>query len=210
MKPPVDAPTSRAVRPAGSMAKASSAAISLWAPRLTYGSRSTRRPPPRRRAGHRAFDRAARRRHRRPAPGRPGRAPGPGSGSRRVRARRAAGRVAGVWSGSPVDHATPGRPGRWLPGRPRWVGGPACGGPAKPVTCPAPSVEAIVKSRSSRGLMVDPRPDLAPWLPDSGLPRARIAAQKERGVSDPFPNDHKSQEKDLANVAKGTSGATAA
>ena len=36
MKPPVDAPTSTATSPAGSMSKASRAAISLWAPRLTH------------------------------------------------------------------------------------------------------------------------------------------------------------------------------
>ena len=40
VKPPVDAPTSRQTRPAGSMPNASSAAASLWPPRLTYGSRS--------------------------------------------------------------------------------------------------------------------------------------------------------------------------
>ena len=39
MKPPVDAPTSRQASPAGSIPNASSAAASLWPPRLTYGSR---------------------------------------------------------------------------------------------------------------------------------------------------------------------------
>ena len=43
MKPPVDAPTSRQTRPAGSISNASSAAASLWPPRLTYGSRSATR-----------------------------------------------------------------------------------------------------------------------------------------------------------------------
>ena len=38
MKPPVEAPTSSAVIPVGSIPNASSAAASLWPPRLTYGS----------------------------------------------------------------------------------------------------------------------------------------------------------------------------
>ncbi len=38
MKPPVEAPTSRQIRPAGSIANASSAAASLCPPRETYGS----------------------------------------------------------------------------------------------------------------------------------------------------------------------------
>ena len=38
MKPPVEAPTSSADVPAGSIPNASSAAASLWPPRLTYGS----------------------------------------------------------------------------------------------------------------------------------------------------------------------------
>ena len=38
VKPPVEAPTSSATSPVGSMSKASSAAASLWPPRLTYGS----------------------------------------------------------------------------------------------------------------------------------------------------------------------------
>ena len=42
VKPPVDAPTSRQTRPVGSISNASSAAASLWPPRETYGSRSTR------------------------------------------------------------------------------------------------------------------------------------------------------------------------
>ena len=45
MKPPVDAPTSRQTSPLGSIPNASSAAASLWPPRLTYGSRSTGRWP---------------------------------------------------------------------------------------------------------------------------------------------------------------------
>ena len=40
MKPPVEAPTSRAIEPAGSIPNASSAAASLWPPRLTYGAGS--------------------------------------------------------------------------------------------------------------------------------------------------------------------------
>ncbi len=39
MKPPVEAPTSSAIRPAGSISNASSAAASLCPPRLTYGRR---------------------------------------------------------------------------------------------------------------------------------------------------------------------------
>ena len=40
VKPPVEAPTSRQTSPAGSIPNASSAAASLWPPRLTYGSGS--------------------------------------------------------------------------------------------------------------------------------------------------------------------------
>ena len=40
MKPPVEAPTSSATSPAGSISNASSAAASLWPPRLTYGAGS--------------------------------------------------------------------------------------------------------------------------------------------------------------------------
>ena len=58
MKPPVEAPTSRQTRPAGSIPNASSAAASLWPPRLTYGSGCDDR------------DRDVRRRRGRPACGR--------------------------------------------------------------------------------------------------------------------------------------------
>ena len=78
MKPPVEAPTSRQTSPAGSIPKASSAAASLWPPRLTYGSgAATSTGVVRRRRGRRACDRAGRRRPPPPRPCRPARAPGP-------------------------------------------------------------------------------------------------------------------------------------
>ena len=95
VKPPVDAPTSRPSGPAGSIPKASSAAASLWPPRLTYGSGCVdddRRRRVDQVAGLAVESRA--RRPRRPGPCRPGRAPGPGCASRPARARRAAGRAA--------------------------------------------------------------------------------------------------------------------
>ena len=75
MKPPVEAPTSSARRPAGSIPKASSAFASLMPPRDTYGgasatatsaSSATSSPGLRRRAGR---PRARRRRSRRRRPG---------------------------------------------------------------------------------------------------------------------------------------------
>ena len=79
MKPPVDAPTSSATRPVGSIPKASSAAASLCPPRLTYGSGATTAiGVVRRRAGRRACGRGAPRRPPPPGPCRPARAPGRG------------------------------------------------------------------------------------------------------------------------------------
>ena len=80
MKPPVEAPTSSAARPGGSIPKASSAAASLCPPRLTYGS-GLRRPrswsPGRR--GRRACGRGGPRRRPRPGPCRRGQRLGAGA-----------------------------------------------------------------------------------------------------------------------------------
>ena len=88
VKPPVEAPTSRHTRPAGSTPNASSAAASLWPPRLTYGSGTATSTACPDRRGHPASDRAAPRHRRRPAPGRRAAAPGHASAIRRGHARR--------------------------------------------------------------------------------------------------------------------------
>ena len=92
MKPPVDAPTSRQTRSAGSISNASSAAASLWPPRLTYGSRSARA------IGRVSGEQVARLQVRargvalaHPDLAGEDRVPGPSSSSRRGRARRGAG-----------------------------------------------------------------------------------------------------------------------
>ena len=107
MKPPVEAPTSRQTRPAGSIPNASSAAASLCPPRLTYGLRRVHAD--RRRGiarGRRPCGRAGRRPPPPRAPCRPAPAPARGCASRPGRARRAAGRAGMRCAFAPVGRSS--------------------------------------------------------------------------------------------------------